>query len=225
MPLGGSLHHIRFTRAEGAFSASDQERAGLLAKRLGVAVELALCLAWPVRVSGRRGGGPTGSRQPIQQDGRGGGDQGGYERDQGDLPARRAATGDRPGGVYRVRAGPAARYSAPWSGVTLAKAAGTAAAHASTAPVTAAKVAASRPRRIPVFRAAVHGCPPCRLVSRRGKEYEHGPLLSVPTRPGSLGRVGFHRGRRPQRASTYQPTGDPQDCTGSGASGAARDSR
>jgi len=41
LPLGGSLHHIRFARAEGAFSAQDRERAGLLAKRLGVTVELA----------------------------------------------------------------------------------------------------------------------------------------------------------------------------------------
>ena len=40
LPLGGSLHHVRFTRAEGAFSAQDRERAGLLAKRLGVSVEL-----------------------------------------------------------------------------------------------------------------------------------------------------------------------------------------
>jgi methylmalonyl-CoA/ethylmalonyl-CoA epimerase len=41
LPLGGSLHHVRFTRADGAFSAQDRERAGLLAKRLGLAVELA----------------------------------------------------------------------------------------------------------------------------------------------------------------------------------------
>jgi methylmalonyl-CoA/ethylmalonyl-CoA epimerase len=41
LPLGGSLHHVRFTRAGGAFSAQDRERAGLLAKRLGLAVELA----------------------------------------------------------------------------------------------------------------------------------------------------------------------------------------
>ena len=40
-PLGGSLHHVRFTRTEGAFGAQDRERAGLLAKRLGLAVELA----------------------------------------------------------------------------------------------------------------------------------------------------------------------------------------
>ncbi len=41
LPLGGSLHHVRFTRADGAFSQQDRERAGLLAKRLGLAVELA----------------------------------------------------------------------------------------------------------------------------------------------------------------------------------------
>jgi methylmalonyl-CoA/ethylmalonyl-CoA epimerase len=39
LPLGGSLHHVRFARA--GFSAQDRERAGLLAKRLGLAVELA----------------------------------------------------------------------------------------------------------------------------------------------------------------------------------------
>jgi len=41
LPLGGALHHIRFTRAAGAFTAQESERAGLLAKRLGVVVELA----------------------------------------------------------------------------------------------------------------------------------------------------------------------------------------
>ena len=41
LPLGGSLHHIRFTRADGPFGARDRERAGLLAKRLGLTVELA----------------------------------------------------------------------------------------------------------------------------------------------------------------------------------------
>ena len=41
LPLGGALHHVRFTRAEGAFSAQDRERASLLAKRLGLTVELA----------------------------------------------------------------------------------------------------------------------------------------------------------------------------------------
>ena len=33
----GSLHHVRFARAEGAFSAQDRQRAGLLARRLGLA--------------------------------------------------------------------------------------------------------------------------------------------------------------------------------------------
>jgi methylmalonyl-CoA/ethylmalonyl-CoA epimerase len=41
LPLGGGLHHIRFTRAAGAFSAQDRERAGLLARHLGLTVELA----------------------------------------------------------------------------------------------------------------------------------------------------------------------------------------
>jgi methylmalonyl-CoA/ethylmalonyl-CoA epimerase len=41
LPLGGSLHHVRFTRADGAFSGQDRERAALLAKRLGLTVELA----------------------------------------------------------------------------------------------------------------------------------------------------------------------------------------
>ena len=41
LPFGGSLHHVRFTRTDGAFSAQDAERANLLAKRLGLAVELA----------------------------------------------------------------------------------------------------------------------------------------------------------------------------------------
>ena len=40
LPLGGSLHHLGFTRAAGAFTAQESERASLLAKRLGVAVEL-----------------------------------------------------------------------------------------------------------------------------------------------------------------------------------------
>ncbi len=41
LPLGGALHHIRFTRAAGAFSAHDRQRAGLLAEHLGLTVELA----------------------------------------------------------------------------------------------------------------------------------------------------------------------------------------
>jgi len=41
LPLGGAMHHVRFTRVAGPFSAHHGERAGLLAKRIGVAVELA----------------------------------------------------------------------------------------------------------------------------------------------------------------------------------------
>jgi methylmalonyl-CoA/ethylmalonyl-CoA epimerase len=41
LPLGGSLHHVRFTRAGCSFGTQDRERAGLLAKRLGLTVELA----------------------------------------------------------------------------------------------------------------------------------------------------------------------------------------
>ena len=41
LPRGGALHHVRFTRAEGTFGASDRERAAVAAKRLGLAVELA----------------------------------------------------------------------------------------------------------------------------------------------------------------------------------------
>jgi methylmalonyl-CoA/ethylmalonyl-CoA epimerase len=41
LPLGGAVHHVRFARAPGAFSARDGERAGMLAKRLGLTVELA----------------------------------------------------------------------------------------------------------------------------------------------------------------------------------------
>jgi Glyoxalase/Bleomycin resistance protein/Dioxygenase superfamily len=41
LPLGGVLHHIRFTRADGGFRTLDRERADLLAKRLGLAVQLA----------------------------------------------------------------------------------------------------------------------------------------------------------------------------------------
>jgi hypothetical protein len=41
LPLGGAVHHIRFTRAAAAFSTQDRERAGLLAKHLGLTVELA----------------------------------------------------------------------------------------------------------------------------------------------------------------------------------------
>ena len=41
LPLGGALHHIRFSRAASAFSPQDRQRAGLLAGRLGLTVELA----------------------------------------------------------------------------------------------------------------------------------------------------------------------------------------
>ena len=41
LPLGGALHHIRFTRTSGAFSAQERDRAHLLAKHLGLALELA----------------------------------------------------------------------------------------------------------------------------------------------------------------------------------------
>ncbi len=41
LPRDGALHHIRFTRSAGAFGARDLDRAGLLAKRLGLDVELA----------------------------------------------------------------------------------------------------------------------------------------------------------------------------------------
>jgi methylmalonyl-CoA/ethylmalonyl-CoA epimerase len=40
LPYGGALHHVRFTRAAGPFGAGDRERADLLAKRLGLTVEL-----------------------------------------------------------------------------------------------------------------------------------------------------------------------------------------
>ena len=41
LPLGGALHHVRFTRVGDSFGVQDRERAGLLAKRLGVTVDLA----------------------------------------------------------------------------------------------------------------------------------------------------------------------------------------
>lgn len=41
LPLGGALHHVRFTRASGAFTAQESDRARLLAKRLGLTLELA----------------------------------------------------------------------------------------------------------------------------------------------------------------------------------------
>jgi methylmalonyl-CoA/ethylmalonyl-CoA epimerase len=41
LPLGGALHHVRFTRMADAFTAQDRERADLLAKHLGLTLELA----------------------------------------------------------------------------------------------------------------------------------------------------------------------------------------
>jgi methylmalonyl-CoA/ethylmalonyl-CoA epimerase len=41
LALGGALRHIRFARTEGSFSAQDEERADLLARRLSLTVELA----------------------------------------------------------------------------------------------------------------------------------------------------------------------------------------
>jgi methylmalonyl-CoA/ethylmalonyl-CoA epimerase len=41
LPFGGAMHHVRFARAAGAFSSQDRERADLLARRLGLTVELA----------------------------------------------------------------------------------------------------------------------------------------------------------------------------------------
>jgi len=41
LPLGGALHHVRFTRVAGAYSDQDRERAARLAKHLGLTVELA----------------------------------------------------------------------------------------------------------------------------------------------------------------------------------------
>jgi methylmalonyl-CoA/ethylmalonyl-CoA epimerase len=41
LPHGGALHHIRFTRAPATFSAQERDRAHLLAKPLGLTLELA----------------------------------------------------------------------------------------------------------------------------------------------------------------------------------------
>ena len=41
LPHGGALHHIRFARAQGTFSERDRDRAGPLARRLGLTVDLA----------------------------------------------------------------------------------------------------------------------------------------------------------------------------------------
>jgi methylmalonyl-CoA/ethylmalonyl-CoA epimerase len=40
LPLGGALHHVGFARAERGVSARERERADLLAKRLGLTLEL-----------------------------------------------------------------------------------------------------------------------------------------------------------------------------------------
>lgn len=40
LPLGGALHHVRFTRVAGTFTAQDRERATLLSKHLGLTVVL-----------------------------------------------------------------------------------------------------------------------------------------------------------------------------------------
>ncbi len=40
LPLGGALHHVRFSRVAGAVSAEDRERAALLAKHLGLTLDL-----------------------------------------------------------------------------------------------------------------------------------------------------------------------------------------
>jgi len=41
LPLGGALHHVRFSRAAGASTARDRERAAQLSSGLGLPVELA----------------------------------------------------------------------------------------------------------------------------------------------------------------------------------------
>jgi methylmalonyl-CoA/ethylmalonyl-CoA epimerase len=41
LPLGGALHHVRFSCTAGTFSTRDRERAASLASRLGLTVELA----------------------------------------------------------------------------------------------------------------------------------------------------------------------------------------
>jgi hypothetical protein len=41
LPLGGRLRSLDFIRIAGAFSAQDRDRSGLLAKRLGLTLELA----------------------------------------------------------------------------------------------------------------------------------------------------------------------------------------
>lgn len=41
LPLGGALHHVRFTRVSGSFSTGHRERAATLARQLGLTLELA----------------------------------------------------------------------------------------------------------------------------------------------------------------------------------------
>ena len=41
LPSGGALHHVRFTRAARSFSSQEREHAGLLARHIGLTVELA----------------------------------------------------------------------------------------------------------------------------------------------------------------------------------------
>lgn len=41
LPLGGALHHVRFTRVSGSFSTRHSDRAAMLARQLGVTLELA----------------------------------------------------------------------------------------------------------------------------------------------------------------------------------------
>ena len=40
LPLGGAVHHLRFARVHGTFTAQDRRRSDLLAKRLGLTIEL-----------------------------------------------------------------------------------------------------------------------------------------------------------------------------------------
>jgi methylmalonyl-CoA/ethylmalonyl-CoA epimerase len=62
LPLGGALHHLRFARVTGAFGTQDRERADLLAKQLGLTVELALQNARPEGVPHPRHGRGQGVR-------------------------------------------------------------------------------------------------------------------------------------------------------------------
>ena len=41
LPLGGALRHVRFTRVTGSFSTRHRERAAMLARQLGLTLELA----------------------------------------------------------------------------------------------------------------------------------------------------------------------------------------